>query len=228
MPSDTTVSVHPMLPLIFPLESIDKNFKEHIDPDAAWKFYSHSIGRNPYDLKLHTHRVFFAMEHNNAELLAGSLHDLFFILKDAGESLRIRLLKASAPHLSEQDILYFAMWIKIGIKKGMGYKWIPGSVLSNGLYGPDKPLFEQHQSEGNQNALSPLEEARSCMEYGQLDIAKKILEDALEDDPENTSIKEELEYLKNYTKSTQIHPKQDKPKGRLSNTLGKIKEAIFH
>ena len=117
MSSEISISINPLLPLIFPsMEAIDGK-KENIDPDAAWHFYSHSIRRNPHDLKLHTHRVFFAMRHNNASFLPGSLHDLFFVLKDAGQNLRIRLLKASAPYLSKKDTVYFAMWIKIGIKK---------------------------------------------------------------------------------------------------------------
>ena len=228
MPSETHVSVHPMLPLIFPNIESGGDDKESIDPDSAWHFYSHSIGRTPYDLTLHTRRVFFAMKHKDAELLPGSLHDLFFILKDAGENLRIRLLKASAPYLSEKDTLYFAMWIKIGIKRGMGYKWIPGAVLSNGLHGPDNALLEIHQNDEDKIILSPLEEARSCMEYGQLDVARKILENALEEDQENHLIREELEYLANYTKSKQIQPQKEVPTTLFSNTFGKIKEAIFH
>lgn len=228
MSSALQASEHSMLPLIFPLLDSDSDHKEQVDPNAAWTFYSHSIGRNPYDLKLHTQRVFFAMKHNNAELLPGSLHDLFFVLKDAGENLRIRLLKASAPYLSEKDILYFAMWIKIGIKRGMGYKWIPGAVLTNGLHGPDNALLELIQSEEDQVVLTPLEEARSCMEYGQLDVAKKILEDALEVESDNEAIQEELAYLSKYTKSTQIQPEKVTSKHRFSETFGKIKEAIFH
>lgn len=226
MPSESPISIHPMLLLIFSQHG--SSDKEHIDPDAAWHYYSHSICRNPYDLKLHTHRIFFAMKHKNAELLAGSLHDLFFILKDAGENLRIRLLKASAPFLNERDIFYFAMWIKVGIKKGLGYKWIPGAVLSNGLHGPDKPLLEVIQSEENHLTLSPLEEARSCMEYGQLDVAKKILQDALEKDSGNKAIQDELQYLTKYTKSVQIQPEQDTPKNTINSTFVKIKEAVFH
>ena len=227
MPSKLPISIHPMLPLIFSQHGT--NDKEQVDPDAAWHYYSHSIGRNPYDLKLHTHRVFFAMKHKDAKLLPGSLHDIFFILKDAGENLRIRLLKASAPYLTKKNILYFAMWIKIGTKKGMGYKWVPGAVLSKGLYGPDKPLLTvTTHTENNQTALSPLEEARSCMEYGQLDIAKRILQAALEKDGEDKAILEELQYLTNYTKSVQIKPEQEKlHKAHLADPK-EDKEATFH
>ncbi len=228
MSSAESISLHPMIPLIFPEMERSKDDPKKVDPDAAWYFYSHLVRRNPSDLTLHTHRVFFAMKHKNASLLPGSLHDLFYILKDAGENLRIRLLKASAPYLSKKDIVYFAMWIKVGIKKGMGYKWVPGAVLSNGLFGPDKTLLEMNQTDETRHTLSPLEEARSCMEYGQLDVAKDILEQALENDSENEALQEELQYLARYTKSREIQPKTENPKGAFSRTLGKIKDVIFH
>jgi len=228
MSSEPQLSIHPMLPLIFPLMKSEGAVDENVDLDAAWHFFSHSIRRNPSDLSLHTRRVFFAMRHKNASLLPGSLHDLFYVLKDAGENLRIRLLKASAPYLSKKDIIYFAMWIKVGIKKGMGYKWVPGAVLSNGLFGPDQTLLEINHTEETQATLSPLEEARSCMEYGQLEVAREILENALENDRDNEALKEELHYLARYTQSRQIQPVASKPQGAMSRTFGKIKDVIFH
>ena len=202
MPSEN-ITTNPLLPLIFP--SLDGQ-KEELDPSAAWHFYSHSIRRNPTNLKLHTHRIFFAMQHNNASFLSGSLHDLFYVLKDAGQSLRIRLLKAAIPYLSRKETLYFSMWIKVGIKRGMGYKWVSGSVLADGLVGPDQALFTKNSAESTLPKLSPLEEARSCMEYGQLDVAKDILVKALKKNGNSTVLKEELAYLNQYTKSREIQP----------------------
>lgn len=203
MSSENTITISPLLPLIFPTTG---DHKEQLNPDAAWHFYSHSIRRNPSNLKLHTHRVFFAMKHKDASFLSGSLHDLFYVLKDAGQSLRIRLLKAAIPYLTRKETLYFAMWIKVGIKKGMGYKWVSGSVLADGLVGPDQALFTKNSAEFTRPKLSPLEEARSCMEYGQLDVAKDILEKALKEDSSNKALKEELAYLNQYTKSREIQP----------------------
>jgi hypothetical protein len=206
MSSENTLIIHPMLPLIFP--AADER-KENLDPDAAWHFYSHSIRRKPTNLRLHTHRVFFAMQHKDAAFLSGSLHDLFYVLKDAGEGLRIRLLKAAIPFLSKKETLYFAMWIKVGIKRGMGYKWVSGSVLADGLTGPDQTLFTKKAVEFSHPQLSPLEEARSCMEYGQLDVAKDILIKALKNDQDNKALKEELAYLVQYTKSREIQPSEE-------------------
>jgi hypothetical protein len=206
MSSENTLTIHPLLPLIFPATD---GLKENLDADAAWHYYSHSIRRNPSNLRLHTHRVFFAMQHKDASFLSGSLHDLFYVLKDAGEGLRIRLLKASLPYLNKKDTLYFAMWIKVGIKRGMGYKWVSGSVLADGLVGPDQTLITKKAAEFAHPKLSPLEEARSCMEYGQLDIAKEILTKAIIKDNDNAALQEELAYLNQYTKSREIQPSEE-------------------
>ncbi len=225
MSSEVSTILHPIIPLIFPSD----NIKEKVDPDTAWHFYSHFVRRNPENLKLHTQRVFFAIKNKNAKRLAGSLHDLFYVLKKSGEQLRIRLLKASLPYLSREEILYFAMWIKLGVNKGIGYKWIPCSVLSDGLYGPDQVLIDSNRTE-NEDTLSPLEQARSSMEYGQLDVAQQILEEALEEGAENADLKmiqEELSYLLRYSESRQIEPTKDKKTGRLNSALEKIKEKIF-
>lgn len=233
MSSADALSIHPSLKLIFPNEDMANDdaesttVKEDINADTAWHFYSHSIRRNPADLALHTHRVFFAMHHKDAVLLPGSLHDLFFVLKDAGEKLRIRLLKASVPYLSKQDTLYFAMWIKTGMKNGMGYQWVNGSVLSDGLYGPDHDLITMESSSTGRTELTPLEEARSSMEYGQLDLAQKILNEALEIEPDNKVLIEELEYLNNYVKSREIEPSKSTQKRGFGGALSKIKDKIF-
>lgn len=224
MSSAEELSIQPALSLIFPEKDLEE---EAIDADTAWHFYSHSIRRNPNDLTLHTHRVFFAMQHKDAALLPGSLHDLFYVLKDAGENLRIRLLKASIPYLSKQDVLYFAMWIKTGIKNGMGYQWVNGSVLSDGLFGPDRELITLHNSGEAGKGMSALEEARACMEYGQLDVAQDILLKALEHDPNNKTLLEELDYLNNYVKTREIHPEQESTRRKFDSVLSRLKKKIF-
>jgi len=224
MSSAAELNIHPSLSLIFPDENLPN---EEIDADTAWHFYSHSIRRNPSDLALHTHRVFFAINHKDATFLPGSLHDLFYVLKDAGENLRIRLLKASIPHLSEQDVLYFAMWIKTGIKKGMGYQWVNGSVLSDGLFGPDQELITFHRQKGEESDVSPLDAARESMEYGQLDVAQDILLKALDENPDDKELLEELDYLNNYVKSREIHPEKEDKKQKVESMLSRLKKKIF-
>jgi len=198
MSLSTPVSIHPLLPLVFPPLQAGST-TDDINTEAAWHFYSHNIQRNPNDLKSHTRRIFLAMQHSEAKFLPGCLSDLFIILKNAGIKLKIRLLKASAPYLDKQEIIRFAKWIKADTDKEYRYAWAPGSMLTDGLLESNKVLFTKEESIAPENKLSAIEEAQSCMEYGQLDLAKKILEEALEQDKNNQAIKDELSNLLQYT-----------------------------
>lgn len=190
-------SNHSMLSLIFPPAQAE-GVKEEVDPKDAWHFYSHVIQRNPTDLKSQTRRIFFAMQYDDAKFLSGALYDLFVTLKGAGRQLRIRLLKASAPYLDKKEIIRFVAWIKSENEQDHDFCWISGSMLSVGLTESNKQLMTQHKEEVLKEKLSPIEEARSCMEYGQLDLAKKILEDALGLDKSNVALQDELKNLLAY------------------------------
>ncbi len=203
MSSSKLVSIHSKLPLIFPYEQLANSPKEEIDSDAAWHFYSHAIQRNRYDLLSHTRRIFLAIQYKDSSFLSGAIQDLFIILKDRGRPLRIRLLKASAPYLNENEIIYFANWIKSGAEpeahKNYGYNWILGSMLSKGLLAADNALLTQETVATTEVKLSAIEEARSYIEYGQLNLAQKTLEEALALDENNIELKEELANLLQYT-----------------------------
>ncbi len=203
MSSSKLVSIHSKLPLIFPYEQLANSPKEDIDSDAAWHFYSHAIQRNRYDLLSHTRRIFLAIQYKDSSFLSGAIQDLFIILKDKGRALRIRLLKASVPYLNENEIIYFTTWIKSEpeseTNKNYGYNWILGSMLSKGLLAADNALLTQETVATTEVKLSAIEEARSYIEYGQLNLAQKTLEEALALDENNTELKEELDNLLQYT-----------------------------
>jgi hypothetical protein len=206
MSSITQANEKPALPLIFLTPEAINLEKEKIDPDAAWHFYACSIKRFPGNLNLHTHRIFFAMTHKDGAFLSGALHDLFYVLKDAGEALRIRLLKASRPILGEHETAYFAKWIKSNAKKQMEYRWTAGSVLSEGLFGPDQDLLTVEKTAPQSVKLSPLEDAQSCIEYGQLEMAQTILQDALnnEDETDNKeALQQELDNIQRHLKKNE-------------------------
>ena len=184
------------LPVIFLAKESNDSVKEKADPDATWHFYSHSIKRDTKNLKLHMYRVFFAMQYKNGSFLSGSLHDLFYVLKDAGEPLRMRLLKASVPYLDNKEINFFVNWIKTFKKSNYEHRWVTGSVLATGLLGADHRLVTKGKNE--KVLITPLEEAKAFIEYGQLDLAKKTLEEALIVDSDNKALREELDALQQY------------------------------
>ena len=144
MSSSKVASIDSKLPLLFPHEQLAKIPTKDIDSDAAWHFYSHAVQRNSHDLLSHTRRVFLAIHYKNSTFLSGALQDLFIVLKDAGKHLRIRLLKASAPHLSREETLYFASWLRSETAQDekYGFSWVPGSMLCKGLLAADNELVK--------------------------------------------------------------------------------------
>lgn len=184
------------LPVIFLAMESNDSVKEKADPDMAWHFYSHSVKKDTKNLKLHMNRVFFAMQYKNASFLSGSLHDLFYVLKDAGEPLRKRLVRASVPYLDKKEISFFVNWLKTSKKSHYEHRWVTGSVLATGLIGADHALVTKGENETAQ--ITPLQEAKSYIEYGQLELAKKTLEAALTVDSNNKELREELDALQQY------------------------------
>ena len=94
MSSANSSAIHPSLKLIFPRENIihqkdvDYVYNAHINTENAGCFYSYSIRRNLADLTLHTHRIFFSMNHKTKALPLSTLRDFFYVLKlIADESL---------------------------------------------------------------------------------------------------------------------------------------------
>ncbi len=207
MSSNNNKNANLALPVDFLLGEAISSEKENIAPADAWQFYSSSIKRFPNDLALHTHRVFFAMSYDNSSFLVGTLHDLFYVLKDAGEALRIRLLKAARPYLKDFEVAYLASWIKSDNKKQMEFRWVAGSVLSEGLIGADQNLIDTNdQPENSGTPYSALEEAQSFIEYGQLEMAQKTLQEALTN--ENTNDIEKL--LREELDNLQLHLEKHK------------------
>lgn len=203
MSTSKLASIHSKLPLLFPHEQLGKSTKEDIDSDAAWHFYSHAIRKNSHDLLSHTRRIFLATQYESSSFLSGALQDIFIILKDAGKPLRIRLLKASVPYLTEEEVIYFANWLKSdtgkNTEKSYGYSWIPGSMLSKGLLATDNELITEDKAQTESTELSTLDEVQSYIEYGQLDLAKKTLEEAIAKDGTNLELQKELDNLLQYT-----------------------------
>ncbi|MCK5917108.1 MAG: hypothetical protein KAG34_01690 [Cocleimonas sp.] len=169
---------------------------EGYDPVSAWRALSHHVVRYPRDLRAHAQRILLG-QHNNdvSSFLPGSLQDLFLILENNGYALRKNLLDLSKQHLTEQDVSFFTHWIKQNAKNDkMHHCWRAGSVLSTGSCGGESLLNQQKQNKESSTATytDVLEEARSCLDYGQLDVAQQLLEDEILKSPESKEIEQEL------------------------------------
>jgi hypothetical protein len=131
------------------------------------------------------------------------LQDLFLILETNGYPLRKHLLDLSKQYLSKEAFSYFSYWIKQNAKNDTSHHcWQMGSVLSSGSCGGES-LLNQEQSpeeEATSAYANILEEARACLDYGQLDVAQQLLEDELLKHPESKEIEQELLTIYQYSR----------------------------
>jgi hypothetical protein len=180
---------------------------EGYDPVSAWRALSHHVVRYPRDLRAHAQRILLG--HHNGEVsgfLPGSLQDLFLILENNGYALRKNLLDLSKQYLTDKEFTFFSHWIKQNAKNDKTHHcWRTGSVLSSGSCG-GKPLLEQKkQTKALKTSASTytdvLEEARACLDYGQLDVAQQLLEDEILKSPQSKEIEQELLTIYQYSRN---------------------------
>ncbi|MCK5814244.1 MAG: hypothetical protein KAH03_08290 [Cocleimonas sp.] len=179
---------------------VDKGYS----PISAWRALSHHIVRYPRDLRAHTQRILLGYNNNEiANFLPGSLQDLFLVLDNNGYPLRKHLLDLSEQYLTNDEFSFFSHWIKQNSKNDKTHHcWQNGSVLSSGSCG-GKPLLRQEES-GETEAVAAysdvLEEARACLDYGQLDVAQQLLEDEILKFPQSKEIEKELLTIYQYSR----------------------------
>ncbi len=179
---------------------IDDNY----NPLFAWRSLSHHIVRYPRDLRAHAQRILLGQNNDEiANFLPGSLQDLFLVLDNDGYPLRKHLLDLSEQYLTNEEFSFFSHWIKQNAKNDRTHHcWQSGSVLSTGSCGGKPLLKTQEENEiATTTAYSDvLEEARACLDYGQLDVAQQLLEDEILKSPQSKEIEEELLTIYQYSR----------------------------
>ena len=202
--SDKETNTHPELPISFvlaPQKQLRVSSPEN-DSLKAWRYYSHHIARFPLDLRAHAQRLFLGIDNDMKNLLAGAIQDLFIALGESGSALRQKMLEIAKPKLESNDAIYFEKWLTNGERVEFSHKL--GSVLDNGLPGkPQKLVTPSHSPEETATSYDNIiDEARACLEYGQVEEAQKLLEEELQRNSSNDDIAQELLNIYQYTRDT--------------------------
>ena len=143
------------------------------------------IKHRPTDLRAHMQRIDLLNRLSDQRQLYGAMIDLFIALGSAGRALKQRCLAQSGTVLNEAQKKLLNRAIDRGLKATEPLlARVHHSVLSLGFTGRHT-IIKRHQSTPDryQNAY---DEAMSCLEYGQLEEARRVLEDAVRqgyDDP---------------------------------------------
>ena len=200
--SDKEEHTLPELPISFVLAS-QKQLRFKMPQESAlksWRFYSHHIARFPLDLRAHAQRLFLGLDHGMDNRISGSIQDLFLALDNSGNALRNKMLEIAKPKLEKDDVAYFEKWLSSGKRSDFSHKL--GSILDNGLPGVPQKLVKpsQTQEESAASYDNIIDEARACLEYGQVEEAQKLLEDELQVNSDNADVSQELLNIYQYTR----------------------------
>ena len=158
-------------------------------------YLTHHVARLPVDLRNHCRRIMLQYECGDPDSLYSSLLDLFLILGNRGYALRKRMLEGAKGRLRMEQYTSLVESLAGG---SAGIRSLPSassSVLSKGIVGV-RQVIEKTADINYKNlpeqSLDPLAEARACLEYSQIDEAQKILENAIQKQPDEVALHKEL------------------------------------
>gem|GEM_PF-993872 len=171
-----------------------------VDEGAAVNFLSYQITHNPRDLLRHVQRIRMQCRRTDADAIYGAMLDLFIVLGTKGLPLRRRLLKRAGGLMrGDQRKVLIA-----GLRRGIRATYpVPPSVhsrLSAGLSGTVQ-LVEQRQASCGRQTLDPVIEARELLDCGQIDTARRLLEQSLQQAPQRAELSRELLAIYRHTRN---------------------------
>ena len=191
----------PDIPMIFSLPAVRQLRIQGYEPTQAWRFLSHHIRRYPRDLRAHTQRILLAQDDTLQDRLAGSLQDLFISLGSHGHQLRERLLAIVKPTLVAEDQEFFQQWLAGEIEPKTVQKWYKGCLLGTEQSTASAKLINIERSAETAQYSNIMEEVVACLEYGQIDTAKALLETELFAGRADLAMAQELANIYQYTRN---------------------------
>jgi hypothetical protein len=173
------------------------NIDTHGLQEKFKEYFDYSVARNPNDLRTHIQRINLHVRNEEADRAEGALLDLFIVLGSKGTALREHMLKTVTPLLNQESKEFFLVNFSCGISATDVMPDSAHSVLTKAVSGITE-LVQQVESLQSEE-LDPLQEARDCLEYGQIIEAQCILEAAILEHPDRVEIHHELLDIYRYT-----------------------------
>ncbi|MCF6218635.1 MAG: hypothetical protein L3J62_08565 [Gammaproteobacteria bacterium] len=168
--------------------------------DKILEHLAHRIQRVPADLAAHLQRLKIYHQHDHREGLYGSLLDLFIALGDNGSALRLRLLRGVAARLTKPQLALF----KAGMQRGLlATNMMPltrYSRLSAAVSG-SLNISEEQVDVAHVADTALIDEVRDLLNSGQIETAQKLLEQALQQAPQQGELSLELLMIYRHTEN---------------------------
>lgn len=177
--------------------------RELMAPDAGLTYLCHRIVGKPQDLRSHVQRISLLASREDGPALLGAIVDLFIASGDKGLDLKRRMLELAIPLVSSPSVAYLQHHLHTGLTPWDNWvSRVPGSLLALGFTGSHQ-VVRRLPGVPAPAFADALEEARSHLEYGQVDAAREVLEQALREDPDNTLVAAQLLDVYRATRDTE-------------------------
>ena len=149
-----------------------------MDRDATLSCLGHHILGRPTDLRAHVQRIFLLIKTGDGAALYSALLDLMIALGTHGQDLKQRMLVLAKPLLAPATLKFLQQHLDAGfVAADPDLARVKGSLLrATDVQG--HPLVRRIHGDAAP-VVSVLEQAHSLLEYGQLEQAVDLLEQAL-------------------------------------------------
>lgn len=153
-------------------------------------FLAREVARNPAELRRHVQRISLFLTKDNGSRAYGAITDLFIALGENGLPLRRRMLEVAKPLLSADQYRALHDKLQSGLSPLERVPLSGESILGKGIRGTTR-LVERVDTQGR-SGPDILADAQSCLEYGQVDEARCLLEEAVLKEPSRWELHQEL------------------------------------
>ncbi len=160
---------------------------------------AHKVSRIPTDLMSHIQRIALCHEIGDSELIYGAILDLFIALGNSGVSLRTRMLQKVADLLTDEQLAVLQKGLVSGVHSGDSLPPSRYSRLSGGVVG-ETSIVSYADTAVSQTELDTIDEARDLIDSGHIELAQKLLEEALLGERDREDISLELLEIYRHTR----------------------------
>jgi tetratricopeptide (TPR) repeat protein len=152
---------------------------------------AHQITKNTHDLRSHVQRITLFIEDRQSTATYSALVDLFLVLESNGLALRKRVLAGARSLISDVEFTTLVQSLSLGLNTEVGLPPATQSLLTKGLGSTGKQFIQQN-NESAPVFASAADEARSYIEYGQLEQAQSVLQRAIVKHPRQLELHYDL------------------------------------
>lgn len=154
------------------------------------QYLTYQIIKSPNDFRSHIQRIYLLIQQRNTAALYGAIFDLFLVLGSNGLALRQRMLFNAQSLLAELDFNALQQTLESGLTSNIAISKPARAVISKGL--SVNQLFIDKVDSVNKTSSDAVDDASSYLEYGQLDQAREVLEEAVISTPRKLELHHDL------------------------------------